>query len=261
MLPQQKQSVESLLEHYKDVNITEEEEQLAILQAKKKKYTEIKTAEYWEKVRKESIYPVYKAEEFNSIILKKAFEKIPEFELDEFNEEIIFDLSCYFTSDKRFEEKGYSMNKGIILFGDVGCGKTSIMNLFSSNQLSSYIMVNCHEISQEYSRGGYEEIERYFKEHNTAHYKKYFGQDKLGFCFDDLGTEDLKKHFGNSSNVMAEIILSRYARKDLLKHKTHITTNLNAEQIRESYGDRIVSRMREMFNLIQFKRETPDRRT
>jgi DNA replication protein DnaC len=41
---------------------------------------------------------------------------------------------------------------------------------------------------------------------------------------------------------------------------THITTNLSASELEEIYGNRIRSRMREMFNLVAFDRDTKDKR-
>ena len=59
---------------------------------------------------------------------------------------------------------------------------------------------------------------------------------------------------------MAEILLTRY---DLfINHKllTHFTTNLSAGEIETIYGNRVRSRMREMFNLIAFKEDCKDKR-
>lgn len=76
----------------------------------------------------------------------------------------------------------------------------------------------------------------------------------------DLGIEQNMKHFGNESNVMAEILLSRY---DLLRSAgiiTHTTTNLNANELEKLYGNRVRSRLREMFNLITFPENAKDLR-
>jgi DNA replication protein DnaC len=59
---------------------------------------------------------------------------------------------------------------------------------------------------------------------------------------------------------MAEILLSRY---DLFISKgipTHLTTNLSASEIEEKYGNRVRSRMREMFNLVAFDKNVQDKR-
>ena len=59
---------------------------------------------------------------------------------------------------------------------------------------------------------------------------------------------------------MAEILLSRY---DLMKYEgviTHATTNLNADELEKIYGNRVRSRLREMFNLISFPELSIDKR-
>ncbi|MGC4128512.1 MAG: RteC domain-containing protein [Bergeyella sp.] len=89
----------------------------------------------------------------------------------------------------------------------------------------------------------------------------YNNQQKPKYlCFDDLGTETSSKYFGNDCNVMAEILLTRY---DLFKEKgilTHITTNLSATEIESQYGNRLRSRMREMFNLFGYEETSGDKR-
>lgn len=58
----------------------------------------------------------------------------------------------------------------------------------------------------------------------------------------------------------AQQLLSRY---EVFKQKevlTHITTNLNAEELQDKYGERIRSRMREMFNLVSFSATSTDKR-
>ena len=79
-------------------------------------------------------------------------------------------------------------------------------------------------------------------------------------CLDDLGLEQEVLHFGNRTNVLGEIL---YKRHQLLQEKeiyTHATTNLNATELSEKYGNRMRSRMREMFNIVSFERESGDRR-
>jgi DNA replication protein DnaC len=79
-------------------------------------------------------------------------------------------------------------------------------------------------------------------------------------CFDDLGLEPLMQHYGNTCNVMAEVLLSRYDCFATHGMITHITTNLNSAELEDHYGKRIRSRMRELFNLIAFARNAPDKR-
>ena len=116
-----------------------------------------------------------------------------------------------------------------------------------------FFVKTCRDISFEFIKDGYEVIHRYSHGHNThAEHKNY--------CFDDLGTENNLKYFGNECNVIAEIILSRYDIYTSKNIQTHITTNLSASEIENAYGNRVRSRLRHMLNLIAFDKNTLDKR-
>ena len=68
------------------------------------------------------------------------------------------------------------------------------------------------------------------------------------------------KHFGNDCNTMAEILLSRYDFMTQLGTISHATTNLNAKELEDAYGNRVRSRLRSMFNLISFAEAAKDKR-
>lgn len=59
---------------------------------------------------------------------------------------------------------------------------------------------------------------------------------------------------------MAEILLSRYDLFITRRIPTHATTNLNAKELEDLYGNRVRSRMRELFNLIAFEKDAVDKR-
>jgi len=111
----------------------------------------------------------------------------------------------------------------------------------------------CRDISFEFIQDGYEVIHRYSK-------GKLYQSDPKAICFDDLGTENNLKYFGNECNVMAEIFLSRYDVFTSKKVVTHITTNLSASEIEGHYGLRVRSRLREMCNLVAFDKNVKDKR-
>jgi len=67
------------------------------------------------------------------------------------------------------------------------------------------------------------------------------------YCYDDLGEEPLSvSHYGTRANVMQHILEERYNRQCL----TLATTNHNVQELGEMYGERVESRLQEMFNLI-----------
>ena len=169
---------------------------------------------------------------------------------------IIYKLIIYMIKDNNaaFKEQ-IDLNKGILLSGPIGCGKTSILSLIKpfTSPLSEYKIKTCRELSFEFAKNGFETINYYTL--------KQANQSKLtGYCFDDLGAEQQIKHFGNDCNVMAEVLLSRYEQFVVNKCVTHITTNLSASEIERIYGNRLRSRMRAMFNLIAFNINSNDKR-
>jgi DNA replication protein DnaC len=181
----------------------------------------------------------------------------PNFKLYPEDYEIIFKLLIYFKHDNVNAEKyDISLRKGIILSGPVGCGKTSLMSLikFITPQEYRFIVKPCRDISFEFFQDGYSVIRKYSNLSFTKDIPKTY-------CFDDIGTETNLKHYGNECNVMAEILLSRYDLFISKKMITHLTTNLDSNEIEEFYGTRVRSRLREMFNLIAFDFNSKDKRS
>ena len=60
--------------------------------------------------------------------------------------------------------------------------------------------------------------------------------------------------------MMAEILITRYEHFVENNAITHITTNLSASEIERVYGNRVRSRLRQMFNLIAFDSNAKDKR-
>ena len=182
----------------------------------------------------------------------------PSFRIWPDDHDIILRLLAWFLNDQPYADKhNISLRKGILLSGPVGCGKTSLMHLFRlmHKPQDQFIVKPCRDVSFEFIRDGYAVINRYA----NASYDR--NNRPKTYCFDDLGTENALKFYGNECNVMAEILQSRY---DLFINNhmlTHITTNLNSDEIEALYGTRVRSRLREMFNLITFPPATPDKRT
>lgn len=169
---------------------------------------------------------------------------------------IVYKLIAYFLRDEpTCYQYGINLNKGILLTGPIGCGKTSLMNLmkYLTPTEHKFFVKPCRDISFEFIQDGYEVIHKYSK-------GKLYQSEPKTICFDDLGTENNLKYFGNECNVMAEILLSRYDIFTTKKIQTLITTNLSASEIETHYGNRVRSRLRELCNLIAFDNIAKDKR-
>ncbi|MDT0690919.1 ATPase [Salegentibacter sp. F188] len=173
------------------------------------------------------------------------------FKIYEEDRDILLKLTSYFIKDQKNCHKfEMDIKKGILLSGPVGCGKTSLMRLLRHlvPLQRPYEMISCRNVVFSFNHLGYKTVEDY-------------GNTKF-FCFDDLGVEPAGRFYGKDCNVIGEVLLSRHELFLQTKHniKTHATTNLNAEELEERYGNRVRSRMRELFNLVAFDEGAEDKR-
>lgn len=169
---------------------------------------------------------------------------------------ILYKLIAYFLKDQQTcYQLNINLEKGILLTGPIGCGKTTLMTLMKhlAPADNKFSVKPCRDISFEFIQDGYQIIHKYS-------IGKLYQSEPRTYCFDDLGTENNLKYYGNECNVMAEILLSRYDLFISKKLQTHITTNLSASEIENHYGNRVRSRLRKMVNLIAFDKTTPDKR-
>lgn len=166
------------------------------------------------------------------------------FIIDSDNREVITNVLKYFNH----QEGVLDLNKGLMLFGVVGCGKTTLMkviNKFYRIQGGwAFGVKECRKIALFYNDHGDDVFDIY----GDMNLKKPF---MTAWCFDDLGTENDGKHYGNSLNVMLEILSTRYTYQGCHRY-THITTNCSPEKLLDKYGLRLNDRFAEMFNIVSY---------
>jgi len=186
---------------------------------------------------------------------KKMYGK--RFNILDIDKPTVLKLLYWFLTDKeQAAAHNICMHKGILLSGPVGCGKTAIMNIIRSfcKPAWSFQVVPCDDLALQFALSGHTVIDEYtFKTYNQ-------GRKPRTVCFDDLGAETITSHYGNSCNIISQILPLRYDLFMQYGMLTHITTNLNSTEIEARYGKRIRSRMREMFNIIAFPQNSPDKR-
>lgn len=237
-----------------DIELTNEEIADAIVSAKTKKSIRLQYDEN-EKLRRKKSDEVMKPFSPEQLVIyceRFFYERMEyKFEIDEQNRTLVYKLALYFTDNEEFNCEGYSLKKGLLIMGNVGTGKTDLMKFFQKNKKRCYRIVTCNLVSDDYLIYK-EELESVYSTpiEKPLYDPAVFFQKYIGNCFDDLGTEENKNAYGNKKNVMADVITSIYAKGDF--EKFHITTNLTKEEIEAKYGTRVLSRIKEMFNIFSY---------
>jgi len=193
-----------------------------------------------------------------------AWVLIPGFIIDHHNMYIFKLLTAYFSGHKYFTDEGYDSAKGIYLKGPIGTGKTTLMVFFGTyihkygvEKSKSFLTTSTRDISKKYAVDGFKALEIYtknsFQKKQTGYGETPITSKPIHRCFDDFGLEDSSsKFYGQTSNVMAEVILDRYELYKKYGMLTHFTTNLGGgDDVEAVYGNRVRSRLREMVNVIE----------
>jgi hypothetical protein len=169
------------------------------------------------------------------------------FEFDENNRQKIIDLIYCFNGIKG----KYDLRKGICLIGNVGTGKSRLMQLFEiycdrTVKKNIFTTVNMLEITSAYSMNGEIGINKYLGNNNNP----------KSYCFDDLGAENNGHYYGIPFDINS-LFQRRYNLFTTInpneKRLTHITSNLEYKHLtvqNELFDLRTVSRFTEMFNFI-----------
>jgi len=249
-----KLSAETTKPTYEEIELTEEETIEALRLARENKFYKLRQQEYSKKVSAGIDWSIPNARELYERLRRTIGSNGKPYQVNDKNKKVIEILCLYFANDPRLLELHPTINpnKGICLTGNVGVGKTHLLNFFATNPKQSYKLVTCRDVAEKFRLGWeYEGINaiEYYSSMPAAKHPQPYNQELMGFCFGDLGYEDDKNNYGNKMNVMEEIIFRRYENK-IPFNMTHFTTNLNGSEIKARYGDRIYDRLKETMNWI-----------
>ncbi len=181
----------------------------------------------------------------------------------------------FFSNDEiaflnHYDKMELNTRKGVFIVGPVGCGKTSLlsiirsMNLNTSNLFdirSQISIINSKELVLEFAKEGNVCLYNYISDllDNRPHQGIHL--NRIGtLVIDDLGHETPYNYYGNRTDVIEDLLVFRYNGFQKNGLKTHATSNLNSDEIKERYDLRSASRMKEMFNIISFDRKSTDKR-
>jgi len=184
-----------------------------------------------------------------------AAQYYPKYVVNDENESVIKALLLYCCNDPLFEQSGRianaSLKKGIYLCGNVGSGKTTLMDILNKCNFPyperRFGILQCRRVAASYLEHGPKGIEA----HTIKAVEIRNDETKLKHvCYDDLGAERQVVYFGNHINVMEEVLQDRYAHFSKHGLLSHFTSNLTMDEVETMYSLRCASRLREMCNIV-----------
>ena len=150
-----------------------------------------------------------------------------------------------FINDKNTHEKTTrvarwlisSKQRGLILMGSMGNGKSTMLRVIN------------HLFKGTSTFGDAQDIFEHFKRSQGS--MRYWDEPLL--LIDDMGIEPVRcLVYGEEYYPISRLLLHRYDKQ----LTTIVATNLGIDEIQARYGDRIVDRMKEMFNVIKYENES-----
>lgn len=181
------------------------------------------------------------------------------FELNDVTRENIAPFLYYFSKNEKFFKcknlsnlSKPSFDKGLLVIGDFGNGKTSVFKTFEKifKNIPGYIFTgySANHVVVEYEKCTNDILRKEF-EQKMFKGKRYF---------DDVKTERTASNYGKV-NIFKEILEERYNQKSLTyiscNYKEGFPNDINEalSEFGEKYGGRVYDRLFEMFNIIEFK--------
>lgn len=132
-------------------------------------------------------------------------------------------------------------SKGLCLLGKVGVGKTAVARVIAKAALFRWW--DSARLARVY-------------QNDPEHFMEIVAGDIYGIdplVIDDVGREPTVNDYGTRLEVMGEAISRRSAVYDRTGIQTIITSNLDIEDIVQRYGERTMSRIEGMCNIIVFE--------
>jgi DNA replication protein DnaC len=177
--------------------------------------------------------------------------KVDNYSIDASNKDVLNILFHYFTGNQLFcLENNIDLNKGILLCGGVGTGKSIIMQAFRDytceiNRVNGFQYHTAIDIIDNVNISGVNYLEKF--NHNICANMP----NPITCYIDDIASKnEIVKNYGTEISVIEQLISIRYNIFSRYRKLTHFSSNIYPANLKDYYDLRIIDRLKEMCNII-----------
>ena len=169
-----------------------------------------------------------------------------EYDYNEYNRSVIVNLLYYINGQQK--SGGYDINKGVMLCGNVGVGKSLIFKIlhaycYATKNPNAYRIESMESLKIHYKKKNSFD---YFNE-----YKRSLKKKGINLCINEFGYDIDEAIYGvKFTESFKSFFMTRYelfGSDDLM---LHATTNMNATEFKNQFDPPMYDRLKEMFNII-----------
>jgi DNA replication protein DnaC len=168
----------------------------------------------------------------------------------DFKKEFSIENEPLFSQYRKVFEILNNSDKGVLLIGNIGCGKSMLMKvmqrLFKDTE-NSFRWVSSKDLRD------------MLEEMKPLDIKIRYGSNlKMNLYIDDIGIQKNKNDYGNIVNIVSELIFEREELFQNEGYKTHFSSNLPhssetaVETLEVLFGKRVIDRVYGMCELISW---------
>lgn len=188
------------------------------------------------------------------IFRKCFFEVEPKFDPSKASRDILNSVFAWIWKYDQCNALHVDYNKGFFLYGTLGRGKSMTLNAMQKymNSIKRRFWKNDYRIGAWWKTAS--ELANIYAADGQSALIQYAADD-MNLVIDEFGREPIPaSNYGTKMNVLQFLLQLRYDKRR--STVTHITTNLNPDQLEPIYGDYVADRCKEMFNFIEFDGES-----
>lgn len=189
--------------------------------------------------------------------LIEAFFKVePRYDIRKADSNVLSSIFAWVWRKDEFNVLDLDFDKGLFLYGPLGLGKS--LTMLALRHYMNWVKSHYEQKRDDYRLQAWmksaSELANIYAVDGQPRLIQY-ADPEINLVIDEFGREPCPaKYYGTEMNVLQFLLQLRYDHRRV--SVTHVTTNMQLDDVAPKYGAYVADRCLEMFNFIEFKGES-----